>query len=261
MSLYDIEIVNYSTVPGTWGDFTVQKAFDVFKKDPNNSSKKGTKSNIFGFILQKVEKQASVDVLCDNQKIKRIRNIEDFTSHQVKYLNHSYYELFPVVKGKSVHGDSFQNGQVLRYEKDSNSGIWYADNNPPTAGQIIQKGVFCFIPSDIGTVQRVLKHMKSKTTNTKIEIFGIEWDTNSLFPANGLPYTTSLYAPMLFYQAKSPMFGHLVVANWNGISGDVIQPTNILENISRCGLLSETNNYEIRSQLAKTQLFSDFVKY
>jgi hypothetical protein len=289
--MYSIKIVDNFIDSGNWGNFTVYKAFDVIKllpKDPNikinrrktvkrnNCTKSKSKllniNGINGYILQKVTKTTNAQVLCRDGIIKKIKNIEIFTNQNVKYMNEDYYELFPILNGKSCNADSFQNGEILQYF-EFNNGIIEGDNNPPTKGIIEQIGKLCFISESFSSVKNVVEIMNRNRkiiTDKYIEIFGIKWNINTILPANGLPYNNSKLPEALFMIADSNIIKHIVNVEWNGIFDNDIKKNNINVNninvnninVNNCRFSNE-NVYNITSDLrnkkAKTKIKSIFV--
>ena len=239
--MYLIDIVNEDIEEGDWGDFTVHKEFNV-SYNPHMSNKKSlakkiaknktrrninycrkhtrknTTNGINGYILQEVKKNTNAYVLCKNG-LKKINDIEKFTDGNVKYMNDSYYELFPVLDGKACYGDNFQNGEILHYTIDEN-GESGGDNNPPTRGTIKQIGIICFIEapyeSEISTQNKMRRNIRT-IKDTYINIFGIDWNINTRLPANGLPFSTSDKVIDLFFKSKSNTINHIVNVKWNGI--------------------------------------------
>jgi hypothetical protein len=264
MSLYKIKKIEHTKRSDNWGEFSVKKAFQVDKINNKNS-------NVSGFVIQLVRKYTTAVAQCKDN-IKRIGSIENFTNNNVRYMNHSYFEIFPVLNGTSTFADEFQNGAILRYEQDKKGEPWYANDNPPTAGQIIQTGIFFFISSPEIIVNRINNFIISnnntnnnnsnnnnnKSNKTKINIFGIEWDINKKYPANGLPYTVSKKAFNLVNIRESNIIEHMVVASWNGIEKEIIF-NNIVNNIinnKNCEIINENNRKKIKTK--KTKLISEF---
>jgi hypothetical protein len=267
---YLIEIINEKVTEGDWGDFTVHKDFNVSynsrmsnkklipkitknkTKRNTNYCKRGTRKNttngINGYILQEVRKHTVAYVLCKNG-LKKINDIAKFTDGNVKYMNDSYYELFPVLDGKACSGDNFQNGEILRYVIDNNTKKPGGDNNPPTRGTIKQTGKICFIPAPyMSVISTQLKMRKNIRTvkDTYITIFGIDWNINRLLPANGLPYSTSDAVIDLYNKSKSNTINHIVTVEWNGIFDYEINNKNnkINENNGNNGNIEINENNE-----------------
>lgn len=264
MSLYKVKIVEEEKVSENWGAFKYFKAFNILRRTRNNNRRtaKNIYGNISGFVVQYVKKQVDASVLCGDDKLKQIKNIENFTSQQVKYMNHSYTELFPVLNGQSVYADVFSNGPILRYEYDEDDKLWYADDNPPTSGQIIQEGIIYFISAPEEDVQRVIDLMenqnKNKNKNTEINIFGIKWDINKIFPTNGLPYSDSPSTMRLIGSKQSNMLHHMVVAKWDGIQIKINKNTrNQISNLSGCAQINQTR---VPSKNIKTKISSKIIE-
>jgi len=166
-------------------------------------------------------------------------------------MNSAYYELFPIIDGRSTYADSFTNGAVLRYEKVKTK--WYANNNPPTKGKIIQEGTFYFIPETKAKVVEVIAIIDKSTRKRSpiiVDILGIEWDLNPMLPANGLPYTTEDIKDKMESMKKSNTLHHVVHVEWNGIGSKNNNNTN---NASNCHPIKETNN-ESNKRIAITEL-------
>jgi hypothetical protein len=234
--MYRLESTENLIEGSSWGSFSVNKSFDVYKSKNN--------TDINGFIVQHVTKNTDANVLCQDNKIRKINNIDEFTSDKVKYMNHNYWELFPVLDGEAVYDDSFSNGAVLRYKKEGRD--WYAYDNPPTEGKITQKGEFFFIKTEKDLVDSVLKFMdvnKRKRTPVYIKIFNIDWDVSKIHPANGLPYTTDKKASELINFTNSNILKHNVNVKWNGISNIPLKANNINTNIkmNHCKLVNNNN--------------------
>jgi hypothetical protein len=290
--MYRIKISGHSVDTGNWGNFTAYKAFDVIKVLSNNSSNKNRinrtnrrktlkKNNcnkpaskitningIHGYIIQKVTKRTNAQVLCGNGIIKNIKDIAAFTNENVKYMNEDYYELFPILNGKSCSGDSFQNGEILQYF-EFNDGIMEGDNNPPTRGIIEQTGRFCFIAEPFSSVKNVVEIMNRNRkiiTDKYIDIFGIKWNINTLLPANGLPYNNTVLPESMFMISDSNTMQHIVNVEWNGIFDYEIKKNNMLNlnntKISDCKFINETSynkTSDLRNKQAKTKINSIFV--
>jgi len=269
--MYHVSIIDVNTHESKWGEFTVEKSFEVTYV-PNNAasvnnlihsmSHLSITPHISGFILQYVKKSSKVYALCKDNVLQKIKSIFDFTTKRVKYMNDNYYELFPVVDGKSIYADSFQNGAVLRYVKDNKE--WIADNNPPTKGKIIQEGTCYFIPEKKSIVMNVVDSIeknKRKRSIIPITLLGIEWDMNPTLPANGLPYTKSDIEDIVIKFKKSNVIHHTVHAEWDGIQYKKNENTkknnknnkNNKTNEHICNPLDETNN-ESNKRNATTKL-------
>lgn len=250
MSLYRVNIVEYSKEADDWGAFHTTKEFDIFRVEPSNGKKnKEIKEGVYGFVVQHVSKKTDVSVLCGDGLIREVSNIDKFTSNQVTHMNHSYTELFPVLEGETVIADRFQNGALLRYEQENSNGKWYANDNPPTSGKIIIEGTIYFIPAEKDEVNRVINYSslneknKNKNNNinspTKIKIFGSVWDLSPDKPAAGLPYTTATL-PSLAERRQSNVLKHTVEVGWNGIKKKFrINEHMPLKNLSECSLVDE----------------------
>jgi hypothetical protein len=228
-------IVNYAKL---WGEYTVHKEFIVKK---NNRKK-----DINGFIVQVITKSTEAYVLCGDGNIKKINDISQFTSNRVKYMNDSYIELFPIINGESMYGDNFQNGGILRYEKEGRN--YYTNNNPPTFGIIQQTGENFFIPvDDIKLINLVLEKINSKNKNPDLNIFGIIWSFSNNTPANGLPYIPYNIQIINYLKSlkESNIIKHNVISEWNGLipADNAIIKRNInitnLKNMNSCNELSD----------------------
>jgi len=271
--MYQVQMHELLRKEGSWGEFTVIKRFEVMNKKSSpvtnasnveslitnmsslGISKHSTTSAVpCGFIVQYVTKKTVVHALCADSSIKKIENIDDFTSNKVKYMNDAYYELFPVLDGKGTEDDSFTNGAVLRYEKDART--WYADNNPPTKGTSVQEGTFYFIPEDKRVVEHVIDIIKKSTRKRSpiiVPILGLEWDLNPQLPANGLPYANQKrMGAILESMRKSNSIQHTVAIKWDGI-GPLNKNIKNKNNTSVCEPIKESNN-ESNKRTAPTQL-------
>jgi hypothetical protein len=283
--MYHVELLEVGQEAGSWGEFAVIKGFEIHTTPLNRNtaanashvdqlitkmSKLGLNKSPkapCGFIVQHVTKKTVVRALCAVSAnavsanavsanavstIKKIENIDDFTSNKVKYMNGAYYELFPVLDGKATENDSFANGAVLRYEKDKRT--WYANNNPPTKGTIHQEGTIYFIPEDKHVVEQVMAIMEKSTRKRSpviVPILGINWDLNPQSPANGMPYTEEKIGDILESMRKSNTVLHTVIAEWNGIGS--LNNNKNKTNTSVCHPIKETNN-ESNKRTAPTQL-------
>jgi hypothetical protein len=185
-----------------WGEFSVYKEFSI--KHPVIK-----KEDIYGYIIQKVNKNTKVIYFKDDEE--KIMNTTDdimkFTSNQVNYSTKTYYELFFIIKGISTYADVFQNGPILHYNIEDKNDI-YADDEVPTAGIISMIGESFFI-EDIE--DNVIKNSKKENPT----ILNIKWDTSENLPSNGLPYTEEL--PNDFHKKNSNILIHDVNVKWNGI--------------------------------------------
>ena len=268
--MYHVSIIDVKEHTSKWGEFTVEKSFEVTPHVSNNAASVNNlihsikhlsiTPRISGFILQYVKKETTVYGLCKDNILQLIENIDVFTENRVKYMNDNYYELFPVVDGKCTEADSFQNGAVLRYVKDGKK--WFADNNPPTKGEITQKGTCYFIPekkSIVNNVVELIEKNKRKRSSIPITLLGKEWDMNPTLPANGLPYMKSDIEDIFIKLKKSNVLHHAVHVTWNGIQPKKNKNTKKNENTKKseriCEPLEETNN-ENNTRNANTQLKS-----
>ena len=273
--MYQVQMHEVDRKEGSWGEFTVIKGFEVTNKKSsrvsnasnveslitnmsrlgiNKRSSISTEKSPCGFIVQHVTKTTDVHALCADSSIKKIKDIDAFTSNKVKYMNDAYYELFPVLDGKGTEDDSFTNGAVLRYVNDKKK--WYADNNPPTKGTSEQKGTFYFIPEDKRVVEHVMKIMEKSTRKRSpiiMTILGLEWDLNPQLPTNGLPYANQeRIGTILESMRKSNIIRHTVTVVWDGI-GSLNKNTKNKNNKSVCHPIEESNN-ESNKRTAPTQL-------
>lgn len=165
-----------------WGDFTVNKTFSVANGK--------TQAGIFGVIVQTVSKTTEVTVHEETgpRTLTTTDEIAKFTSNQVTHATHSYSELFAILDGKSKESDNFQNGALLRYEKDPETGEVYADDEPPTSGTIKMVGTFAFVE----TTEELAREIQAKTEKQSgsIKFLDCSWSFEATTPANGLGYTT-----------------------------------------------------------------------
>lgn len=200
--MYTITAID-RVVSDKWGDMIVHKNMKV------TSDRK----SIYGFIIQHVRKMTTASVLT-SRGFKKIKDIDEFTSNRVKHMNGSYYELFPVVDGVATETDSFANGAVLHYEQHKSK--WYANNNPPTIGSILQTGSCFFIPATEDEVQSVIAFMKKNArmrNPREMQVAGITWYISVTSPANGLLYTDNIET--LFSLKESNILVHVVIAQWD----------------------------------------------
>ena len=206
--MYTIEIIKHKIKSEHWGAFKVKKGFNVIHPEID-------KDDISGYIIQHVEKQCKASVLTSDG-LRRIKNIDSFTSGNVLHTNESYYELFPVLMGESQYNDRFQNGAILHYEKDDANTEWFANNNPPTIGMIIQQGTCFFIPcpeDDVTKINKVIeKYERNKKSITR-KILDTIWTIDDDNAANGLFYVEA--ADTLEEKRESPYVIHTVTAKWD----------------------------------------------
>jgi len=248
--MYSISIKNEEHSSDKWGDYVVHKEFVVENTKKNRNKTVG----VNGFIVQVIEKHTKAYALCGDGYIKEIKNIDEFTSNQVKFMNDSYIELFPIIDGECEYGDNFQNGGVLQYEKYR--GKFYPNNNPPTIGKIEQSGLCFFIPVDNKDfVKPVLKKIKSvKNKNLPLNILGMDWNFLNNTPANGLPFREyNMYDinNLLIYK-NSNYIQHNVLAEWNGLikRNNEIQKNIVKNNCDK--LLYDDEKISVERELAAT---------
>lgn len=206
--MYTIEIIQHKIKSEHWGAFKVKKGFNVIHPEI-------AKEDISGYIIQRVEKHCKASVLTSNG-LRQIKNIDSFTSGNVLHTNESYYELFPVLMGESQYDDRFQNGAILHYEKDDANTEWFANNNPPTIGMIIQQGTCFFVPCPEDDVTKINKAITTYEKNKKPitrKILGISWAIDEDNAANGLFYVKT--ANKLEEKRESPYVIHTVTAKWD----------------------------------------------
>ena len=214
--------------------------------------------------MQIVRKATEAYALCGDGYIKRIKNIDKFTSNNVMYMNDNYIELFPIIDGRCKYGDNFQNGGILRYELDG--GKYYSNDNPPTLGTIQQIGTIFFIPSDKKLVKSVIGLIDSENIRN---ILGLDWNFSTNTPANGLPfYPYSREADNhLLALNQSNTITHNVIAKWDGlIERDKILNKNKrnknINSFEDCIQLSYDNRKisDERNRNSKTQIISTIVE-
>jgi len=262
--MYEIKVILESSDKNPWGEFKVVKRLDVKQlnvaarsKSPaasasaaRSKSPAAKATNVCGFVVQYVTKKTVVYALCEDNNVRQISSIDDFTSDRVKYMNHSYYELFPILNGKSIYNDSFSNGAVLRYSK--RGSLWISDNNPPTMGKIDQEGIMYFIPDHKANVENVINIIDNSTkkrSSILMNILGINWDLNPTMPANGLPYMET-HDPDVKKKLESKLeslsnskhIKHTVTVVWDGIKP--YKNTNSVGNntSNKCNPIKEKNN-------------------
>lgn len=266
--MFQITLTNLEETSGTWGEFIVHKEFTV-----HNVKNKNSIRGVNGFIIQIITKQTNANILCSEttankpkSTIKSIEDISKFTNNNVKYMNDSYIELFPILNGECEYGDNFQNGGILRYYKSKNQ--YYTNDNPPTFGYIEQIGTIFFISFEdkehVATVLNTIgKH--TRTIHKAINILGLEWNISNHTPANGLPYIpyNSSVIEYLLSMKQSNMIRHKVSASWNGLLDEEIrninqmniQPLNLIKNCKPLAYNS-TEISEARAERAKTKISS-----
>lgn len=206
--MYTVEIIEHRIKSENWGAFKVKKGFNVIHPEID-------KDDISGYIIQRVEKQCKASVLTSDG-LRRIEDIDLFTSGNVLHTNESYYELFPVLMGESQYDDRFQNGAILHYEKDDANTEWFANNNPPTIGIIIQQGTCFFIPCPEDDVIKINKAIEQYERNRKpitYKILDTLWTIDDDNAANGLFYVEA--ADKLEEKRESPYVIHTVTAKWD----------------------------------------------
>jgi hypothetical protein len=195
------------------GEFVVHKEFKVILNNKSN--------NIYGYVIQKVEKQTNAYTIIDGVETK-IKNISKFTSEYVNYMNESYYELFFIINGESTHGDNFQNGAILEYTYNKTNNSYGPDDKTNTKGIIKIKGTSWFIKSDKKDVISNYNLINDKininnnNSNKTISILGINWSLKSDTPANGLPYLDiSKSSKINMIPRNSNLLIHNVTVNWD----------------------------------------------
>jgi len=185
---------------GEWGQFTLIRPF-VVERIAEGEAREG----INGFIVQLIERRAAVTVHDAKGKryLKTSEEISTFTSGNVQNASDSYYELFVVENGVVLDRDQFQGGAVLRYV-----GI-YADDNPPTSGEITIVGTSFFVRSNPAKVAEVKTAMEraeaagATRSATKFRALGEKWDTFLGKPANGLPFLKESVSDILELAASN----------------------------------------------------------
>lgn len=262
--MFRITPIEINETPFKWGEYVVHKKFTVENITNNRNNRQ---AGVNGFVVQVVDKRTNAYALCNDNKIRQINNIEEFTSDRVKYMNESYIELFPIIDGNCDYGDNFQNGAILTYYKDGRK--FYTDDNPPTSGNIEQIGRIFFIPiTDIAHITDVNANIdrKSRKKYDYITIFGLQWNISTLTPANGLPYIPydEVILTGLYHLSQSRVLRHNVSASWNGLYPIRANTTrngaiNRLDNCSKIN--GNSNNVSsMRQSLADTILISTFTE-
>jgi hypothetical protein len=204
------------------GEFVVHKAFQL-KLNSNPRVR-----NIFGYVIQKVEKNTDAYII--DGRSKRIRDISEFTSGQVKYMNESYYELFCIINGQSIDGDNFQNGAILEYTEDID-GSFGPDDRTNTKGTIRITATSWFIKADEKEVKDtytlIQNHVNMDKVNevdeineinatNDIQIMGLTWSLNKNTPTNGLPYIKNISTINIEKLSKnSNILEHNVKVTWD----------------------------------------------
>jgi len=122
-----------------------------------------------GIIFQKITKITRVIHLKNKREcfLNTTKQILDYTSQNVKFMNEKYLEYFEVING-NVDGDQFQNSAITQYNKKN-----VDFKNVSDYGVILQKGECVFIPSN---------HPQYNT------IKGYGWKRDKTHASNGLNY-------------------------------------------------------------------------
>jgi hypothetical protein len=136
------------------GDYQSRKSYIVLND-------KGTKTEVNGYVVQKVEKQSKATLTRPLGGKTELTKTEDFnrlTGGTVKYMCESYIELFTITRGESPEdeADEFANGPIAWSSGDSllevvepdflkegrKKVLTYSeeDNKYQTSGEINQKG-------------------------------------------------------------------------------------------------------------------------
>ena len=256
-----------------WGEFRVAKGF-IIEADKSLHNKIAKRKNgISGFIIQHVEKKCIANVLT-SKGLQPIEDITSFTNGKVPHMNKSYYEIFPVYNGIVKDADVFQNGPILHYETYSNENInndkkvWFANNNPPTTGAIIQKGTSFFIPYYSHHVRKVIKSMNAyaklseeKQKKSKVQrILDVDWNIVNDNGANGLLLRDSIDEEIL-KKRKSPFVVHTVTAQWDFRKNSIRVRTikHISKSVKNAPSRRETSKTSFkRDKHAKTFVTSTF---
>jgi hypothetical protein len=162
---------------GRWGEFTLIRPFVVGGEEAN------------GFIVQRIERTATVTVHDDGRVLKTSGEISSFTGGNVANTVDTYYELFVVENGEALDRDQFQSGAVLHYDEAG-----FADDDPPTSGtlKIVGTSVFVSAPAaDIARAKDAMERAESAgatRASTRVKALGVDWDAFKETPANGLLY-------------------------------------------------------------------------
>ena len=195
------------------GEFVVHKEFKVkSKSNPNNTE-------VFGYVIQKVEKKTVAYTIKDGIETL-IPDISEFTSGYVKYMNDSYYELFFIIDGESIDGDNFQNGAILEYTYNESNNSYGPDDRTDTKGTIEIKGTSWFVEANKNDVTNnynlVSNKMNIENDIETITILGLEWSLNKDTPANGLPYIKTIKPSKIsIIPQNSNKLEHNVIVNWD----------------------------------------------
>lgn len=172
--------------PVKWGQFDVRKEYRL---------PKGT----FGYVIQTVERSIDAQVV-GGRRLTTSADVEDFTSRQVQHASGIYSEIFPILNGIGCYGpatydrrncidDQFSGGAILRYEEDGGEpSTWYADDEPPTHGNIRMIGRNRFFPSTPAIAQNIARAIRAKDDTRVLVLQGVEWTLSRATPAAGLPY-------------------------------------------------------------------------
>lgn len=224
--MYKLELLVDPPETDNWGDFQLRKTYRVSK---NNQT-----AGVFGYVVQKIEKQTSVTV--EGKTLTRSTEIQEFTTGQVLHATHNYYEVFPIIQGIPCDGqpkadrrncvdDQFQNGAMLRYvPRKTRKGVVYdADDEPPTQGTITMVGTNVFFPTDEATARNIYSGIQTPKSQS-INIDGTEWSLSTETPANGLPYRDEFELP-----AGAKMI-HTVKVSW-----DIQGNTQVDSSVSQVG--------------------------
>ena len=287
--MYRIEEVDVGLTPNNWGEISITKNLNVkcispiclsksplrstIKKSPQKSAQRGSpqkrksakkvipadQQGVHGYIIQHVDKKTHAAILTDTG-VKRIHDIEQFTNDRVKYMNDSYYEVFPVINGEALDGDDFRNGAILRYVRDGKK--YFADNNPPTAGTIDIIGNLFFIPDTEINVKKTITTLSKKRLPATIKLFNVDWETRKDTPANGLLFSSNNVSYNIMPLSKSEPLIHKVSVWWNGITGNKLNVNANIKNRNNIYTpLVELNSVsDARNPNAMTRITSDFIR-
>lgn len=204
------------------GDFRVTKHFTV-----TNVADRKDKPN--GYVVQFVKKTTEVTHKCGAKwntttkeqsecddgapetQLSTSEEIEALTAGNVKYMTHSYLELFVIKGGESTSDDAFQNGAVAKYEwvlvdEDKPDGLkhWEPiieddDEKFFTKGRIVMQGTSIFI---------------NKASNIRS---AYPWTRSKRTPANGLLYleATDEILENIWAKRLSEPLVHRLIIEWD----------------------------------------------
>jgi hypothetical protein len=224
MSAYTISAIETSRRSNYAGDFYLSKKFQI-------SHPAKAKSLVHGIVIQRVDRKTSATIgpvrhetnisagdratldaasVFEGRKLKTSEEIASFTSNNVNYATHSYYEIFPILNGES-NVDRFGSGAISAYYSDGKRS-----DNPSTTGNIHFRGRSFFIELEMEDVKLI---KSNESTGGAIGYGSIVWSSSPETPANGLFYiesTPSTDAKIASIASSSGTLTHIVDVTWTG---------------------------------------------